>query len=362
MRKLILSILLIVLMTGFSSAASIGVTPGYIDYGEVEPGDSIDIEFYITTSQIDGEFTVDPEYRSSLRNALGENAVIDMRNVSEQNIESWIEFDQESFSIDPSTSETYQLPDGTSVNAEGVISFTVDVPPNTEPGYRLGALEINPDIGGEGSGSGARLVAQTVPSFAFRVPGSVDRNIELTGTQAVRIGESRVQIINQLRNTGTVTTTLTGGEVSILDSEGQRVGQISVNSAKLAPGEYAEIDDVWVKEDLEGGEYSLEGQGDYRTGEMYISADFVITDTISERQSIDEPSAETTESEEDTPITLIVILSLLAGTLLYLLDVKFTWTVIITGVTGVGLYIVLSSVPTYLLLIPAITIAVMLYL
>lgn len=360
MKKVVLLALVIVFFAGFSLAASIGVTPGYVDYGEVEPGDSIEVELYITTSEIDEEFEVEPEYKSSLKYALGENAVIDMRNVSEQNIESWIEFDQDTFNIDPSTSDTYQLPEGTSVSAEGVIRFTVSIPPNTEPGYRIGTIQINPSLSGERSGAGAKLIAQTVPGFAFRVPGSVNRDIELAGIQGVRIGENRVQIINQLRNTGTVTTTLTGGEADILDSEGRRVGQISVNSAKLSPGEYAEVDDLWVREDLEGGEYSVEGQGDYRTGETYISGDFVITDTIRERQSIQEPST-ATEPEKDTPLTLIIILSLLLGTLLYLFDVRFSWTFIMTVVTAVGLYISLSSVPTYLLLIPVFTIAVMLY-
>jgi len=349
-------------LTGLGSAASIGVTPGYIDYGEVEPGDSIDIEFYITTSEINQEFEVEPEYRNSLKYALGDDAIINMRNVSEQDIGSWIDSDQETFSIDPSTSETYQLPDGTSVNAEGVISLTVSVPPNTEPGYRMGTVQINPSFPSEQTGASARLVAQTVPGFAFRVPGSVDRSIELADARAVRIADNRVQIINQIRNTGTVTTMLTGGQVDILNDQNQRVGRINVNSATLQPGEFAEIDALWVRDDLEGGEYSLEGQGDYRTGEMYISGDFVITDTIREKQSIDEPSAQTSESEDEVPITLILIITLLVGTVLYLLDIQMTWIIMLTGGMAVFLYILLSSMSTYLLLIPLISIIVMLYI
>lgn len=362
MKKLGFLILGIVYLTYFAAAASIGVTPGYINYGDVEPGESIDVQFYVTTSEIDQEFEVKPEYEKSLKYALGQNAVIDMRNVSEQDIDSWIESEQETYTIDPSSSETYQLPDGTSVNAEGVISLTVDVPPNTEPGYRIGTVQINPNFQDERSGASARLVAETVPGFAFRVPGSVDRSIELADTRAVRVAENRVQIINQLRNTGTVTTTLTGGEIDVLNDRNQKVGSISVKSATLAPGEFAEIDALWVKDDLEGGQYSLEGQGDYRTGEMYISGDFAITDTIRERQSIDEPSAETTESEDKAPLTLILIVSLLLGTVFYLLDLELTWVIMLTGGMAVSLYILLSSVPTYLFLIPLISIGIMLYI
>jgi hypothetical protein len=362
MRKLGILILLTLYLIYLSAGVSIGVTPGYVNYGEVEPGESINIEFYVTTSDIDQEFEVEPEYEKSLKYALGENAVIDMRNVSEQNIESWIEPEQETYNIDPNTSETYQLPDGTSVEAEGEISFTVYVPTNTEPGYRIGTIQLNPNFQNEREETSARLVTQTVPGFAFRVPGSVDRSIELADTRAVRVAEDRVQIIKQLRNTGTVTTTLTGGQTDILNERGQTVGTINVKSATLAPGEFAEIDALWAEDDLEGGQYSLEGQGDYKTGEMYISGDFAITDTISERQSIDEPSGGTGEAEDEVPVILILIISLLLGTVLYLLDAEITWTIILTGGMTVSLFIILGSVPVYFFLIPIISIGVMLYI
>lgn len=344
MKKLILVTLLFFILAPLASAASIGVTPGYIGYGEINTGETIEIDFYVTTSQIDEVFEIDPEFRNSLRYAIGDNGIVDMRNVSEQDISNWIEFEKETFRIDPSTTQTYELPDGTNVNAEGVISLNVEVPPNTEPGYRIGSLNLNPSIGGDGAGTGAKLVAKTVPGFSFRVPGSVNRNIDAVGTEAVRIGESRVQIINQFRNTGSVTTTLTGGEVAVLDSAGNKVGSIGLNSVKLAPGEYAEVDDTWVNEDLSGGEYQLEGRGGYRTGEVYVSGEFVVTDTITERRSIESPDLDReSTNNSNPPYTLIVIISLLLATVLYMVNIRLKWIVIFTGLIFTLLRVVLTG-------------------
>lgn len=362
MKKHLLLALAILFYTSFSMAASIGVTPGYINYGEVEKGETIEIEFYVTTSDIDQEFQITPEYQKSLRYALGENAVIDMREVSEQNIDSWINLDEETFTIDPNTSETYQLPDGTSVRANGVMSFEVKVPPNAEPGYKIGTIQLNPNIPGDQSGAGARLIAQTTPGFAFRVPGSVNRQIELTDTRAVRVGENQVQVIERIRNTGTVTTTMIQGQADITNSDGQKVGSLTLDAATLRPGESAEIDQLWTTNNLEGGQYNMEGTGDYRTGEMYVSGSFTVTDSIQERQSIDEPSASSTEEGGEAPITLIAILTVLLATLLYLIDVSVFWIMMLAGGLAITLFILLGPASNLLVVIPLISIGIMFYI
>jgi len=362
MKKLLCIALLVVFITSLANAASIGVTPGYINYGEVGEGETVEVDFYITTSDIDQEFEVEPEYRQTLRYATGENPAINMRNVSEQDISSWVGFEQKTFSINPNTSETYSLPDGTSVTAEGLISFEINVPPNVEPGYKLGTIQVNPSISGEGSGAGARLIAQTVPGFAFRVPGTVNRNIELTDLDGVRVGQNQVQIIERLRNTGTVTTTFVEGRVDITNSQGEKIGVLDLRSATLAPGESAEIDQLWTYEGLEGGQYSVEGKGDYRTGEMYVSENFAITDNIRERQSIDEPSGDQTGEPESAPLTMIIILSVLLATLLYMIDIQFNWIILLTGGLAVALYVLLGSASNLLVLIPLISLGIMLYI
>lgn len=353
-------LLLVILLTPLTSAVSVGVSPGFIDMGDFTPGTTQEISFYITTNSQE-EFSIDPKYESSL-NFIGPEAPISMQNVSEQDIGTWITWTQDTYTIDPNTTNTYTLPDGSSVNAEGQITMEVSVPPNTEPGYRIGDIRLEPGIEAGAGGAGARLLAQTIPTFAFRVPGDVRRDIDVTGFQALRIGENNVQMILQLRNTGTVTTRFNGAETEVFDQFGSKVGEVSFDSAPLAPGEYAEIDSTWGSRNIEGGEYEVEGKGDYRTGETYISGEFAITDVIQERQSVEEPSGGDAEkSVNEAPFIMILIISVLLATILYLVDVDPVWIIMLSAGSAASLYILLGSTANALVLIPIVSLFIMLY-
>lgn len=360
MEKLTRFLITLVILIPFSSAVSIGASPGFIDLGEVEPGTTQEIDFYITTNN-DEEFQVTPSYDFST-SYTEDSGSISMENVSEQRIDGWISWTEETYSINPNTSETYTLPDGSSVNAEGTITLEVDIPPNAEPGYRIGDIELSPSISSSGGGAGARVIGQTVPTFAFKVPGSVNRDIEMDNLQAVRIGQNSVQLIAQLRNTGTATTSLRKATANIYDEDGENLGGVIFDPATLAPGEYAEVDGTWKSENVEGGDYRVEGKGDFTTGQMLISDEFILTNNIQERQSVEEPSGGETEEQNDAPILMVVILSLLLGTLLYLMEVQLTWIIMLAGGAAVVLYILLSSVSNILLLIPLISIAIIQYI
>lgn len=360
MRKLTGILFLVLFLVPLASSVSVGVSPGFVNLGDVDPGDTREMDFYITTN-MDEEFEVAPEYRQTTK-FIGINTGIELGNTSEENIRDWIDWSQDEYNINPDTPQTYQLPDGTQVSAAGSITMEIDIPSNPEPGYRVGEIDLNPSISGDGGGTGARVFGQTVPGFAFRLPGSVERDIDTVAIEGVRIGENKVQMIFQLRNTGTVTTTFTGGDIDIKDISGNNVGTLSIPEATLKPGEAAEVDEIWYPNSIEGGEYSVEGTGDYSTGETYISGEFVLTDTLQQRQQVDEPSgAEVEPQEDEAPLVLIVILSVLISVLLYLADVSATWIIMLTGGIAVTLFIVLGSASNVLVLIPLLSLGFMMY-
>lgn len=359
MKKLFI-IAIITLLSSLSSAASVGASPGFVNFGEVQPGDSIEFDFYITTN-VDEEFQVSPNYERSGK--FIEGTSISTQNLSEQDISAWISFTQDSYNVNPNTSQIYSIPNGGQVSAEGLITLKIDVPPNPEPGYKLGEISLNPTIEGSGNGAGARVFGQTLPGFAFRVPGSVEKDIQVTGIEGFRIGEDSVQIIAQLRNTGSVTTRFNGGQIPIYNQDGERLDEINLDNGVLSPGEYAEIDTTWRYPDLEGGEYQIEGSATHTAGETYVSGDFVITDNIQQRQSVDEPSGSQAEGQESSaPIVMIVIISLLLATLLYMVDIGLTWIIMFSGGLAVALYVLLGPVSNALVLIPVLSIILMLYI
>ena len=357
-RKVIALTILTGFFTAMSAAASVGAAPGSIDLGEIEQGETVERGVYVTTN-FDENFVINPEYRSGSRSSMFSSSNNRSGETSEQDIESWIDI-QEDITIDPNETISAQLEDGRSVRAEGVFDFTLSVPNDADPGYHYGSFRLNPDIEGDGSGSGTVNFGETRVNFVFRVPGQAERSIEVTDINGIRIGENNVQIVAQLQNTGTVTTSLRSSELTVFDENEVELDEIRLSSATLAPGEVAEIDTTWTSEDVEGGNYEVEGIGDYRTGETHISGDFAITSVVRDPVEVDEPEA---DSEEDTdiPYTLLLMVLLFLGVILYLLEIDLVWTIIFVGVTGISLFILFSSAPTYLILILLGLIGVTLY-
>ena len=353
-------VIALTILTGFFAtlgvAASVGAAPGSLDMGEVEPGDTIEETIYITTNY-DNTFLIEPSVRTGPRSSNFESNRAS--EISEKNIADWFEV-QDSAEIDPNSTQTFELADGSTVNAEGFFEFTLDVPTDAEPGYHHAYFRLNPELHSDQGGASTVNWGETRPNLRFRVSGHAERNIEITDVRGIRVGDEEVQIVKQLQNTGTVTTGLTGGNLSILNQDDEEIDELDIGSALLAPGEVAEIDTTWSSENVQGGNYRVEGIGDYRTGETHISGDFAITDVVRDPVDIDEPEAET-EGDADIPYTLLLMVLLFLGVILYLLEVDLVWTIIFVGVTGISLFILFSSAPSYLILILAAVIGVTLY-
>lgn len=353
LRLVYLSIVAVCFAT--SVLGSVGTTPGTYEAGELDPGETYEGTYYISTRFTEA-FTLEPTFNDDSAPLTGNEDI--GQEVSEQDFGEWVSVSPAE--IDPNSSLVTELGDGSSTTRyDGQVDFVVDVPEDAEPGYRRGYFRLNPDLGGDGEGAGARTIGEVMPTLFFRVSGHAERGIEVNNVRGVRVGEDTVQLIMQLQNTGTVTTTFEGGEITILDSSGNDVDELGLNSAKLSPGEVAEIDTTWSSDSVEGGDYQVEGLGDYRTGETQISGDFTVTDVVRDPVEIDEPDSESEDA--GVPYTLLIMALVFLGLILYFLDIGLVWIVIFVGATGVGLFILLSSAPTYLILILGAVIGVILY-
>lgn len=350
------------ILTGFfaalGAAASVGVAPGSVDLGEVNSGETVEQDFYITTNY-NQNFFVQPSFRSGSRSTMFDEDNERRYETSEADISEWVSV-QDEVEVEPNNTQRYTLDDGRSVNANGFFRAQISVPYDAEPGYYYGSFNLDPETDSEVGGAGTETWGVARPNFRFRVSGQVERGIEINNVEGVRTGNDRVQIIKQLQNTGTVTTRLSGGNITVLNEEGESLDEFRIGSATLAPGEVAEIDTTWSSENVEGGNYQVDGIGDYRTGETHISGDFAITGVIRDPVDIDEPDAES-EDDADIPYTLLLMVLLFLGVILYLLEIDLVWIIIFVGVTGISLFIIFSSAPTYLILILASLIGVILY-
>jgi len=343
-----LAIIIFVLCLSFLGAsASIGAAPGSFDLEDVEPGTTVEKQIYVNTN-FEDEFRLNPSVSTgpTTSSFSSENS----SDISEADIDDWITL-EDNVIIRPNETDTYELSDGSTINANGFFSVEINVPQDAEPGLYFGRIRLNPEIIAEGGGGGTVNWGETRPTFSLRIPGQAERSITVQDVNGVRIGEDRVQIIKQLQNTGTVTTRLDDGEITVLNDEGRELDNLNINSATLAPGEVAEIDTTWSSDEVQGGNYQIEGLGDYRTGETHISGDFAITDVIRDPVEVDGPEAEQDDEAFDMPFTLVIMLLLGLGVFLYFLDIDLVWIIAITGFVSISAFIFFSAAGNYLILI-----------
>ena len=352
-RGLIVALLLVVLLpTGTSLAVS--VVPGSIDFGTVEPGQTLTVTYYLTTNQND-PFEVTAEFRGSY-DSQQFNSDFPADQVSEEPIENWIRFQQDAVVVDPSDPTYAILRDGSNVTAHAALEVFIEIPEDAEPGYHVGTIRPSPQTG-TGSGYGAQTRGVTQAQFSFRVEGAARRSIDIGSVRAYRSAEDQAYIDMMVENTGTVTTTVRRSDFAVVDEVGRDMTQIDISNKRIAPGERELVRSIWRADDLEGGEYELRGELDYRTGMVSVSESFSLSDTVQAIPSVDEAA----QGDEPIPLWLIIMALVLLGVLMYAFEIKPVYIFGTIGFLGASAVILLFPISNLLIILPLIMVGVLVY-
>lgn len=359
-RSTLIQILLFVLMTNYALAGSVGTAPGFIDFGNVERGDEIEQEIYVTTS-FDSNFTISPAVRSTSNHLMFNDNEERRFETSEQDSKEWINPESEAM-IDPSSELSAELPGGTVVNAEGSFNLAISIPQDAEPGYHYSGVRLNPELTAEDEEdrAGTRNWGESVLNFRFRVVGDVSRDIVAQDVRGFRTEEDTASVEVLLRNTGTVTTSINDFELSLLDRRGEEVADLEASGMKLAPGESGWTNAIWSDQSVEEGTYEVDGDLDYMTGSAYASGSFSLDDVV-EVVPEDSPEGETSESS-DIPIWLVVMILAVLGVLMWSFEVDPVWIFGIVGMISLSAFIIISSISNLLLLGVLIPVILLIYL
>ena len=224
-KKILLLILVLFAVQNVAALSSIGTAPGYRDLGTIDRGESRQVTFYIV-SDATQTFEVQANYREPLFSRVFSDGSQIKSEYSRQPIQDWIGFDQSSYVVDPNDTTTRTLESRAPVSSQGSVTFTINVPQNAEPGYRAGGVGLSPtSLESEGA-FGSKNIVIARPTFSFRVPGDVQRDIDLVDLRGVRIDDNAAQIVAEFRNTGTVTTLMDGGSIPKLNEANQQVGSV----------------------------------------------------------------------------------------------------------------------------------------
>ena len=346
MRRIGLAVLLVMVASSGLAQSTIGAAPGFRDLGSIERGDSRQVNFYITSDASD-TFELRAGFDQPLYSRIFSEDNIE-NQYSREPISSWISFDRESFVVNPNDTSTVRLENGAPVTSQGRVTFDINVPQDAEPGYRAGGVSLSPVSSDSGSVVGASNVGIARPSFVFRVPGQVDRDVELTSLRALRTGDNSAQIIAEFQNTGTVTTRMDSTSVPIVNQANQKVGNVSFGTQIVEPGDFVRLDGTWTGENVDGGEYRLEGKVNYMTGNAYIggsTGSFVLTDEIEERIEVENTDTVDGQQEGDVSMFLVLLFLVFLGVLLYSFDVDPFLIVVGICLTGTVLLVLSTSIP-----------------
>jgi hypothetical protein len=337
------------------------VAPSYMNLGTVERGTTEEFNIYMTSSSPE-PFNVDPSFQRPFTSGIfGRTGYVDPEEYSEENIGDWFEFSQESYTVTPNDNQVIALADGTLVSASGNASVYVNIPEGAEPGYHAGRVRLSPESA-SGSGYGASVVAQAVTYVFFRVPGDVERNIQLMGVHAYRTEQETVRLDVKLRNRGTVTTTANATRFMIENFVGENVESISGQSMQLEPRESEWFTTFWVGDDVEGGEYTLKGSVNYMTGRSFTERTFSIGDSINVTTPDQPPQTDEEQEKEPLPLWLVMMFLALVGVLMYSFEIDPMWILTTITFLGVAIFIFTSNVPNYLLLVLLTTAGLILYI
>lgn len=340
--------LILVILMASQASGYLGVIPSQKNLGTVERGETYDLNIYVT-SDTEEPIEIRPQTsrvaRSTLVNLENVN-YFDMQEYSAESIDSWIDFSDETYTVRPEGFE--QEASGREINAN--VSYELDIPGGAEPGYHAAEIDLNPQFE-SGEGTRVRTVGVSTYSVFFRVPGEVNRDLEVSNVRALRSADDAAIIRADVTNTGSVTTFLKTGEIGVT---GSGTGDsFTLGGAYIAPGETREFETTWskFKSEINAGNYQLEGSMSYATGRAFLQETVSITDFIQIRPSQSNDSGSgvlpTGQGGNSLPLFLIVMFLVIVGSVMYAFEIDPLLIIMAMAVVGASSVIYFSSLPAY---------------
>lgn len=233
--------MLLSLKISLSQKYTVGVSPPFIDLGEIERGETKSVKFYIVSPSSEEMLVELIEHNDNIDFVKSYNSTL-LTNYSEEDVSNWIKYFSNPVVLKPQD-QPLQTAIGKVTNWRE-INFLLSVPKNAEPGYHSFSIQPEPEFTGQGGGQiGVGIIAVTKVNIIFKIPGEAIRKGEIVDV----IGEgNKVRIF--FKNTGTVTMRVSAsGEIY----DGNKTYSFSSAKEIVKPNELKEIV-AFIDEQLEG--------------------------------------------------------------------------------------------------------------
>lgn len=345
-RKALFSIMILALVHPVV-AEGIGMTPSSTNLGEIERGTSEEVTVLVSTTGYEQPFTVRPEYSRPMIGNVVDSQLFDEERLSEQEISSWISFDRDVYTIDPT--------DKITANGEaysGRINFTINVPQDAEPGYHGGMLNLEFTEEAQELGFGASFRGVGLYRFSFQVPGTAYRDIQYN-TRVLRTGRNEITVVNRFVNQGSVTASIRDIEFNLTQVNGGFSRSMNLGHFYVPEGGAEVVAQEVTASGIEAGNYRIEGSADFLTGSAIASDSFSLSDIVDVEPGDLENESDGTGSfdNQSLPLWLVVMLLIMVGVLMYSFGIDPIWILVAVGVIGISIFILTTSVPNVLLIV-----------
>jgi hypothetical protein len=282
MRLLVLPLVIVLLlMPGCARGLSVGVAPPVLDAGEMLPGESKPMEFYLMTDH-DKDLLVDLSTKKAQRGFYEpvrgrDRYSFASENASEEDISGWLTFMKRSVILPPEKRLVY-LSGGGVANANQGADVIISVPEDAEPGYHAGFVSPYPRISFGGGGTGLGIISTVEMGYVLKVPGEAIRDAEIAGFDLRMDRPGHGTLVILVKNKGTVTISVRADSIRVFNSS-QAIAGLASNEVKIAPGRVGEpgagLDTRGLK-----GVYGVEAHVEWLTGEDSLEGEIEVREYV----------------------------------------------------------------------------------
>lgn len=282
MRFLLLSVAALLCMPAAAQGLSVGVAPPVLDAGEMIPGDSKPMEFYLMTDH-DKNLLVELSTKGARREFYSPEKArsrypFEVDNSSEEEIRGWLTF-LKGYVIVPPEKRLVYLEGGGVANANKKVEVIISVPEDAEPGYHAGFVSPYPRVSFEGGGTGLGIISVVEMAYVVNVAGEAIRDAEIAGTDFRMDMPGHGTLYILVKNMGTVTISVKADHVRLFNSSNHTLAFLGSNEERIAPGC---VEGLEVGIDTRGmeGVYGFEAHVEWLTGEGSMDGEIEVREYV----------------------------------------------------------------------------------
>lgn len=297
MKKYFIFLAFFFIFLGTASAEtkySVGISPNYIDLGQLEKGSSHSAGFRVFSQSPESVIVKMESYSSGIDTIKVKYPGM-LEKFSEEDESNWISFVKNPLEMEPASSDSRSWKE---------VNFFISIPKNAEPGYH--AIIIRPSlyVPDEKMGKvGSRVIGVTAFIVLFYVKGDAVREGMILDVVKSGYSGDKIEFSTHFQNTGTVTLYAKSYSKSGLS-------QSSSASEKIAPEEIKVMKSYLSSDELScSSDCQLETTVEYTTGSANMTTQFSSTGFV---PIINVPE----EGFDIMPILVILAIAIALGALI----------------------------------------------